>query len=176
MNLPSHWIRTASGCRFDYLDPRPEQIEIEDIAHALASIPRYVGHSPLPVSVAEHSVRVCRILPRKLQLVGLMHDATEAYVLDLPSPLKALLPDYQAIEKRVWAAIAARFSLPLEFPAEIKAADRVVLATEVCCYFPQMQRDLPAAPPPLREDWSAPWDRALAKEQFLDAFDALQEF
>lgn len=129
--------------------------------------------SLFPSVNGQASVRVCRILPRELQLAGLMHDATEAYVLDLPSPLKALLPDYRTIEARVWAAIALRFSLPMELPAAVKIADKVVLATEVSCYFPHMGKDLPASPAPLDEDWMAPWGRSLAKERFLATFEAL---
>lgn len=127
-------IITRSGCYFDFLDPKPETIHIEDIAWALAFTCRFGGQSLHYYSVAQHSVLVADAVPFPLRLAALMHDAAEAYVGDVVGPLKQLLPDYKVVEKRVEAAIAARFDLPTEMHPDIKHADLRLLRTE--------QRDL----------------------------------
>jgi uncharacterized protein len=134
------WLQTYSGLAFYYEDPQPEDIRIEDIAHALARICRFCGHIRAPFySVAQHSVKVSRIVPAGLALKALLHDAQEAYITDVPTPLKMCLPDYQRIEDRVWGTIARKFGFCDELEAEIKRADLVALATE--------RRDLLGEPP-----------------------------
>lgn len=124
------WILTASGRHFDYLDPRPEDIHILDIAQALANESRYNGHTRGFYSVAQHAWLASHIVPEQFALEALLHDATEAYCKDIPRPLKALLPDYRAIEERVDGIIRYRYNLPLTQSPEVKQADLVMLATE----------------------------------------------
>lgn len=124
------WILTASGKHFDFADLQPEQIDIRDIAQALSNEARFNGHTNRFYSVAQHSVAVSRIVPPEDALEGLLHDATEAYMKDIPLPLKRMLPDYKRIEQRVDAVIRARFGLPALCSASIKHADLVMLATE----------------------------------------------
>jgi hypothetical protein len=123
-------IITHSGLWFDFNDPQPDQICIEDIAHALAHICRYAGHSHTFYSVAEHSVRVSFICAPGDELWGLLHDASEAYMGDIVAPLKRLLPDYQQIELKVQTAILQKFGLPLTPPSTVKWADMTMLVTE----------------------------------------------
>jgi 5'-deoxynucleotidase YfbR-like HD superfamily hydrolase len=123
-------MQTCSGKQFWPLDPRADEVSIIDIAHALSMICRFGGHCEQFYSVAEHSVHVSLIVPPELALLGLLHDATEAYVLDVPRPLKPALVGYKDIENGVWAAIAEKFGLPLEMPAAIKDADNAVLLAE----------------------------------------------
>ncbi len=171
------WMQMHSGVRFWPLDPRPEDIRIEDIAHSLSLLCRFGGHCRRFYSVAEHSFHVASLLPDHLKLAGLLHDASEAYVVDLPSPLKRCLPDYQTIEAGVHRAIAEHFGLPEEMPPEVKTADRQMLVTEAW--------ELMAHPP---EEWaevaagtnSAPsirvrcWKPELAAAQFLWLFRILR--
>jgi hypothetical protein len=90
------WVLTNSGKRVDLLEPRPEQIDINDISHSLAHLVRFTGHGNLPLTVAEHSVRVSQLLenqgaPTYIQLWGLLHDAHEAYIGDISTPMKEAL-------------------------------------------------------------------------------------
>lgn len=124
------WILTHTGKRFDLLAPRAELISTIDIAHALAQVCRFNGHTRHHYSVAQHSLLVASIVPADLQLTALLHDATEAYVGDLVRPLKALLPDYSEIEHGIWLAICDRFNLDPALPTSIHQADMIALATE----------------------------------------------
>jgi len=129
------WIQTYTGKKFDLLNPTPDMVDIEDIAHALSMLCRFTGHTAKFYSVAQHSVFVSDMLLHQgadndTAFTGLMHDATEAYIGDLSTPLKTLLPEYRKIERRVWMAIAAKFELPIALPKEIKAADADALVCE----------------------------------------------
>lgn len=128
-----NFIYTFTGRKFYFLDPRPEDICLEDIAHALSNLCRYTGHGKF-YSVAEHSVHVTNYLALtntqvSLLQAALLHDATEAYVGDMSKPLKTLLPAYDEIESRVADAVAKRFGLQPD--PRIKHADLVMLATEL---------------------------------------------
>lgn len=117
-------ITTWSGQWFDIMRPEAYEFDIEEIAHALSNLCRYTGHTNGFYSVAEHSVHVARIVPSGLRLCGLLHDAGEAYIGDVASPLKALLPRYKEIEEGVERAIANYYNIPFPFPPEIKEADQ----------------------------------------------------
>ncbi len=126
------YIQTFSGQHFNLLDPQPEQILITDIARALSHICRFTGHLPAHYSVAQHSVLCSHLVPEEFALDALLHDAAEAYIGDCAAPLKALLPDYRLIEKRVEFAIADKFGMKYAGNGAnaVKHADLVMLATE----------------------------------------------
>ena len=127
------WITTHSGRQFFPLSPREEDIEIEDIAHHLSLINRFSGATREPYSVAEHSVRVSYLLPPNLALWGLLHDAPEAYILDMATPIKMntnLGFVYRGVEKGIMRVICRKFGLSEEEPPEVKIADRIMLVTE----------------------------------------------
>lgn len=130
MTQTKYSISTYDGQFFDFNHPERYDYDINTIAHALSNICRYGGHSSKFYSVAEHSVLVSRIVPERLALCGLLHDASEAFVGDMPSPLKAMCQSYRTIEERVHKSIAEKFGLPYPFPPEIKLADKMVYKAE----------------------------------------------
>lgn len=83
------WIQTFTGKKFPLDKPDPALIDIEGIAHALSLLCRFNGHCTRFCSVAEHSVHVAREIDLDLAMEGLLHDAAEAYLGDVHSPLKA---------------------------------------------------------------------------------------
>jgi hypothetical protein len=165
----STFIETYTGITFDPISPSWPSICIEDIAHALSNQGRFTGHSRHFYSVAEHSVRVSEAVPECDALWGLLHDASEAYLVDIPRPLKYSkdFASYLDIEVRLMAAVCRRFSLPETQPESVHVADDVLLATEV--------RDLMHAK---RAYWKKikgtplpgrirPWSPAVAEDELL---------
>ncbi len=126
----SGFIETWSGKEVWLPECDPDAICIEDIAHALANVCRFAGHINYFYSVAEHSICVAHILPKEHQLQGLLHDATEAYLCDIPTPFKRMLPQYEELENRLWSVIAKKFGVPEKLSPEVKEADRIMLMTE----------------------------------------------
>lgn len=123
-------ILLSNGEYFDYTRPAEAKYDIGVIAHALGNICRFTGQVSKFYSVAEHSVNVSHIVAPEHALAGLMHDASEAFMVDVPKPLKMLLPDYQAIEELVDRSVMDRFGLPYPMAPPVKAADRVALFLE----------------------------------------------
>lgn len=138
------WIQTYSGRRFSPTNPNPDAIVIQDIAHALSMQCRFSGHVKKFYSVAQHCVLVSHICNFEDSLWGLMHDATEAYLVDVPRPLKrsGKFDAYLEFEKKMQTAVCIRFGLPDLEPPSVKKADTILLATEA--------RDLMS---PLHPDW-----------------------
>ena len=169
------WIQTRTG-KFWPLDPRAEDVRIDDIAFALSNLCRFGGHVPF-YSVAQHSVLVAGVLidsarshldPR----IGLLHDAAEAYLVDVPRPIKRQLSIYLEAEDLVLQAIGERFNLVLTPMAPpVKAADDRMLAIE--------KRDLLE---PMRWEMSlpdvsmyarvVPWAPDVARAEFMRAWEA----
>ena len=107
------YIATSTGKHIDFVNITPDQICIEDIARGLSNECRFAGQLESFYSVAQHSVYVSQIVPPEYALEALLHDAAEAYIKDIPSPLKAMLPDYKAMEKHIEAAIREKFGLTI---------------------------------------------------------------
>ncbi len=191
-----NFIRTFTGRKFWPLNSRVEDIDVRDIAHALSLQCRWTGHTYCHYSIADHSVRVSKLcekralespfenrplriqFARDMALWGLLHDASEAYLCDLPTPLKrvpALGDPYRVFERRLMECIAARFDLGPYLPALVKGADNVLLNTEA--------RDLMGVPCGDVEEWRVPGSRLEetiypmtpehAEAEFLRRFEAL---
>ncbi len=130
---PDGWIQTYTGGKVWPMHGEGD-IKIEDIAHALSNICRFGGHCKFHYSVAQHSYYVSTIVPEHLALHGLLHDAAEAYLGDVPRPIKhgkGMEPFRKAEASMEWV-IAYGFGLETtdESTRLVKEADNVVLATE----------------------------------------------
>lgn len=132
------WLQTVNGGQFFPLDPRAEEIDVEDLSHRLAAEPRYQGATREPYSVAQHCVLLSYIVPLEDAWSALHHEDPEAWLKDIPGPLKPFLPDYQKIEDKVWIACVERFKLPLLHPQSVKQFDLRIRLNE--------RRDLMAPP------------------------------
>ncbi len=175
--LRGDWMQTYSGRRFYPLDPRPDQIDAEDIAHALSLLCRYGGHVDRFYSVAEHCVLMSRAVAPENALAALLHDATEAYVVDVPRPLKRVLEgNYADIETSTWLAIAGRFHVAGDLPSEVKEADTRILLDERNELMRRAERwgvDDDYEPLNVRiTGWSPP----AAERFYLDRFDELVDW
>lgn len=135
--MMSPTIQTNDGHYFNILEPCPSTISIQGIAHALSHICRFTGHVSQFYSVAQHSIMASLIVPSDMAREALLHDAAEAYIGDVSTPLKMLLPEYKAIEKNVERVIAERFALEWAptTQALVKKADLIMLATEKRDFF-----------------------------------------
>lgn len=170
---------TFTGKQIDFLNPVPEAIDIVDIAHALSLLCRFAGHSKYFYSVAEHSVRVADLLEQSrpgLQLHALLHDAHEAYVQDVTTPLKNLLGQpYEEVAGRLDDCIAKRFDLDiLSEPsrASIRQADYQMLSIESASLMNSRGEwwDWPNGRPEPLYAIVSPWQPHEAKRRFLSKF------
>lgn len=147
MAINTHSSQTASGGYIDYLDPQPDQFTLDDICQGLARECRFNGQTRHYYSVAQHSVLVSLMVPKEFALEGLMHDGSEAFMRDISSPLKALLPDYARIEKGVQAAVYRHFGLPAHLEGQaakaVKEADARMTMTERIQLMPVDDREWP---------------------------------
>lgn len=163
------WMQVASGRPFWPFDPRADEVDIDDIAHGLSMLCRFGGHTQRFYSVAEHSVWCSLIVPPKHAFQALMHDATEAYCVDIPRPLKRGLSNYAEIEAGIWDAVCERYGLAAELDATVKVADNAMCLAEA--------RQIMSRP---EIDWSATgeaaaivvqcWSPEEAKRRFLERF------
>jgi hypothetical protein len=169
-----HFITTYTGKKFHYLDPQAEEIDIVDIAHALSMTCRFGGHVHIYYSVAEHSVRVSEQVANEehTKLAALLHDASEAYIPDIPRPIKMDMPQsVRDINLMIEEAIFAKY-VP-EFDANwgaIKHQDEVLLATEARDLMDNMDDWLPL-PKPLYERIIPYPSPGYAERYFLKMFD-----
>jgi len=183
------WQQTFTGRAFWPLDARAEEIDVRDIAHALACQNRFAGHTRIPYSVGEHSVRCARYVrdrfraryphaslehERQAVFAALLHDATEAYLVDLPRPVKVEMPDYRHAEARLAGVVEAWAGLPrgaLEW-AIVREADEALLATEKRDLLGPSQRPWGRLPTPLPEVIE-PWNWQRAEAEFIELYGAL---
>ncbi len=131
------FIFTYTGQRFWPMAPRTEDVDVRDIAHALANTCRWGGHVKRFYSVAEHSVWVSKHVPAGDALWGLFHDAAEAYMPDVPTPIKRAIPELGAMEERLLSAIAPVVGLELPIPPSVREADARMLVTEAQALLPE---------------------------------------
>lgn len=132
----NNYISCQSGHKFYFPDMKKSVIDICDIAHGLSNVCRFGGQCRPFYSIAEHVINVSKMVPKKYAFCGLMHDAAEAYIHDITTPLKVRLPDYKAMEAELDAHIAQLFGYEYPFPPEVKTADWGMFLTEYDVLFP----------------------------------------
>lgn len=177
------FIETRSGIHFAPLTPVVADICIDDIAHALSNQCRFSGHTRVHYSVAEHSVRVSELLERwgegrEVQLWGLLHDASEAYLVDLPTPLKLderIGTPYREAEARLMLAVCERFGLPTLEPEAVHGADATLLATEARDLMPFTPSYWAKLTHPPLEETITPWCPFVAKRNFIRRYTRIAE-
>lgn len=182
------WIQTYSGRQFWPLDPRADEVDIDDIAHHLAMLCRFTGACRRFYSVAEHSVKVSyvattQLTDKRLVLRALLHDAAEAYCNDIARPVKRNILGYDDIEQANQTAIFDRFGLPAaddEADAIIKQADNAMLLAEqrfimTPCEHSWRPENVPPAMQALAFDLmdDREWNWRKAERMFLERFDEL---
>lgn len=140
MEQQKSWIMTYTGKQFDLVNPKPEMVDLLDIAHSLSQNCRFTGHTRRFYSVATHSILVAKKmrddgLSAYLQILGIAHDFSEAYLTDINRPLKALLgPIYTDMEDKVQACILEHFNIPEPTEKDwkiVKYYDDYILANEI---------------------------------------------
>lgn len=174
-------VATASGKLFDLVDPKPADISIEDIAHALSQINRFTGHTSEPYSVAQHSIACADECAQRytgrwdLQLACLLHDAAEAYCGDVSRPLKQLIaPCYRPIEARLQAAVWNRFGIVIDAETEAvihECDDAAVMAEARDLMIGSAAWNWGDTVP--RKATAVGWHQREAKRTFLNCFHAL---
>jgi hypothetical protein len=180
MNRIGDWIQTFTGVEFYPCDPCPNEICIEDIAHALSMQCRFTGHCRKFYSVAEHSVHVSYLCHPSDALWGLLHDASEAYLCDLARPVKKhseLGRIYEGLEAQLMLNVCAKFNLPLIQPESVESADKRMLYVEA--------KELLGPLGPAWDKWKERlqgneryvqcWGPPTAEKRFLDRYRELTE-
>ncbi len=164
------YIRTYTWRKVDPFYPDPSQIVIEDIAHALSHTCRFGGHASKFYSVAEHCVHVSDLLPINLALAGLMHDAPEAYLVDVPRPIKNFpgMQPYRDAEATLLQIIAELFEFEVPLNEQILLVDDAMLHAEQPQLFRGM-KDLSTNTVPA-DITLAFWSPERAKQEFMNRF------
>jgi hypothetical protein len=162
-----------SGVEFNLLRPDPATIHIEDIAHHLSQICRFTGGTRVHYSVAQHCVLACELAPAEWKLAALLHDAAEAYIGDVSSPVKSLIGTaYAPLEERILRAVFEKFGISALFakklPMVVKRIDRLMLEWEQRDLLP----DVPWWPKQVHPELAPilPWNAHEARFRFLDSF------
>lgn len=164
-------LTTNSGKKFYPFDPRPEDIDIMDIAHHLSNICRYTGAVEQHYSVAQHSYHVSKLVLPEFALWGLLHDASEAYTSDFTRPFKKGIPQIREVEDGIMQVVCKKFGLPWPMPEDVHHIDHHIVHDEALRLF----RHAP--------DWIGqyrsfglhviPWPAPVAKNMFLRRFEEI---
>jgi hypothetical protein len=171
------WIETYTGRQFYPLRPSVQDVHLEDIAHALSMKCRYAGHGAKFYSIAEHSVLLAQAVDkgyvpgirRDLQRQALLHDAAEAYLADIPRPVKNSIRQWALVESEVEEVICRALGVSLPFSLNIKSLDFRILHNEKKVLFPNSPNVWPTMAPegPLAGTVVRCWTPARAKRNFL---------
>ena len=124
-------VHTLTTTNINLLMPDPDDIDIADIAWGLGRIPRFNGHMRADYSVAHHSVVMSYLVPKRFAKEALLHDAAEAYMGDIITPVKNLFPEVRKVEKHLLAAIMRKFEVDVDILPDRQGLDECRLHEEV---------------------------------------------
>uniref|UniRef100_A0A6M3JJM4 HD domain-containing protein n=1 Tax=viral metagenome TaxID=1070528 RepID=A0A6M3JJM4_9ZZZZ len=181
----NRWIETLTHKKVDIFDPDPDSICIEDIAHHLAIINRFVGATREPYSVAQHSVILASFFDDRFfddrieSLQALMHDAAEYCINDIPSPIKQEFKMIKKVEDNFCKTIFNKFNIPFPWSFEIDRLDKCLGKEEGR----QLGKNVDMWPNYTEEEigklpWDIdiiPWNWGQAEGAFLNSFKRLTE-
>lgn len=138
--------RTFTNKALDIQNLSPEDIDIRDIAWSLSRQIRYAGHIPVDYTIADHCIYMAKHFMEKGEyknaLHALLHDATEAYISDIPSPVKRAVPEIRVFEDSIWLTIADHFGLDPEIPHEVEVMDKAMIEPEIEQFFDRKKFDI----------------------------------
>lgn len=172
-------LTLVSGQNLDPMNIQESDIQIEVIAHALAGVCRYNGHTadhkgdPIHYSVAQHCVLLSQHVPEHLRKAALLHDASEAFCGDLIAPYKQFLPEFTHIEEGILRTIFNRYNVPFELLDEIHEYDKGISISEMAVLLPHIDSHLYKTGKDLTitvEPWSAVLSKAAYMMQFYRLF------
>lgn len=170
----SDFIELYSGRAFYFMEPTEEDFDIEDIAHTLSLLCRFGGHCSSFYSVADHSIRCSEKAPHGRKLEALLHDAAEAYIVDMPRPIKYALQGYRDIEGVIDLVMRKKFGLPEKMSHEVHLIDDKMLATERRDLMKKTTNVWTFLPSPY-DDKIIPRTSEQAQKDFLNKFQELWE-
>jgi uncharacterized protein len=173
INTDRAWIQTYTNKKFHILDPQPEDICIEDIAHALAMQCRFTGHTRHHYSVAQHAYYASLIVAPGFEFEALNHDDSEAYLCDMNRPMKHYTTagaEYMKVESVIEHAIARKLGLPLTMSPEVKVADNAMLYAEKAQLMPAMEWDTRWSDKGAADIKIHKWTEEEAEERFLGRY------
>lgn len=156
--------------------PTPDAISIKDIAHALSQQCRFAGQIGCFYSVAQHSVICSQLCAPEDALAGLLHDAAEAYLGDLPRPVKAVVGErYHALDVHLTTVILQQFGLAGPLPPSVIEADDLLCRVEAHELFPDPPAWASAIEEPMTHFRILPWGAMRAETEFLKRFHLLSQ-
>jgi len=162
-------IKTYTGAMINVTDPNPRHIRIEDIAHALSCINLFNGQYPVPVSVAAHSLKVLEVLRRRkdfnseMGIHGLLNKASEAYLCNLPKPIKNAFKAYWGYEQVMMDVVFGKYGIEeSKYAVEVDEAEKQVDDFETTAWTHEKEHPLVE-----RKDWK------IVKANFLKEYTSL---
>lgn len=164
------WIETYSQKFFFYLEKNPENISIDDIAQGLSNLCRFAGQVKEFYSVAQHSCIICDYAPEHLKLIGLLHDGAEAYISDIPRPVKGIIPQIKELEVTIQMQIAEKFGLSFPYSGQIDVLDAQLMLAEAQQLFNHRVSWWIEGLDPLNILIGKCWEPKKAKNEFMSRF------
>lgn len=167
-------ITTYTGKQLDILNVQTSDIDIKDVAHSLSLQCRAMGHYDRFYSVAQHSYLLSMVVPEEMNLAALLHDASEAYTTDIPTPIKTTFPELMELDRSVQQAVIEHFDLNPQHLLDLKPYDRELFYRECQLLFTEFDCDWELTIPSVRElEINHLFEPQLAEQLFILRYEEL---